>query len=325
MFETTEYTSRFLQLSEVKDYRQLVYAAERMYGTGGFGNSVAMCTALEGAAEVVIPEKAQYIRTILMELSMMQENLLRLAAIAETLNFDSLSMMCWTEREKILEILDDLTGNRMILSMCVPGGVRKSLDPEILEESLDELNVVMQKAETIKGIIAEDSMVKRRLRGVGVLAKEAAQGSSVTGPGAKGSGVDIDRRMLGEYGAYRNLDFVPVTETGGDCLARCMVKIREVIQSGELIRKAVENMPEGSIRSEMPAGINGEWIAKIEQPDGVDTFYISGSGSAFLDEIGVRTAGESNQKIMDRLENVTLENEALIRLTLGIDSCLKER
>ena len=325
MFETTEYTSRLLQLSETKDYRQLVYASERLYGTGGFGGSMAMCIALEGAADVVIPEKAQYIRTILMELTLMHENLLRLAAVAETLSFDRLSMMCWTEREKVLEILDDLTGNRMMLSMCVPGGVRRDLDMEMLAESMDELKVIMQRAEDIRSVIAEDSMMRRKLKGVGVLAREAAQGSSVTGPGAKGSGVEFDRRMLGEYGAYRHLDFTPVTETGGDCLARCLVKIREVLQSGELIAKAAEKMPEGSLKTDMPSGINGEWIAKIEQADGVDTFYIKGSGSSFLDEVGVRTARESNRKIMDRIDNYSIENEALVRLTLGIDESLKER
>lgn len=325
MFGTTEYSRRFAQLSETRDYRQLVFAAERLYGTGGFGNSLGLCIALEGAAGVIVPEKAQYIRTILMELSLMQENLLRLAAIAESLEFDSLSMMCWTEREKVLEILDDLTGNRMMLSMCVPGGVRHELDSGILDESLDELGIVVQKAELIRGILSEDSMVRRRLRGIGHLEKVAAQGSSVTGPGAKASGVEVDRRMLGEYGAYKSLGFSPVTETGGDCFARCIVKAREVIQSGELVRKAAEAMPEGGFAAEMPPVIEGEWIAKIEQPDGADTFYIKGKGSAFLEEVGVRTAGESNQKIMDRIEGWNLENEALVRLTLGIDSCLKER
>ena len=325
MFETTEFSGRFNKLAKTSDYRQLVYAAERMYGTGGFGNSLAFCVAAEGAGEVIVPEKAQYIRTILMELSLMQENFLRLAAIAENLSFDSLSMMCWTEREKVLEILDDLTGNRMFLSMCVVGGVRRDLDKVILEEAMDELHVIIQKTEAIRTIFAEDSSVVRYLKGIGYLSNDAARGSSVTGPGAKGSGVDIDRRMLGEYGAYKALGYEPVTETTGDCYARCLVKAREIIQSGELVRKAVSSMPEGQIRAEAPEKIRGEWVAKIEQADGMETYYIKGCGSAFLEEVGIRKAGESNEKIMYRIENCPPESESLVRLTLGIDESLSER
>lgn len=325
MFETTESSAVFQNLAEHKDYRQLVYAAERMYGTGGFGNSLAFCVAVEGACNVIVPVRAQYIRTILMELSMMQENLLRLASIAEAIGYDRLSMMCWSEREYVLEILEKLTGNRMILSMCCAGGVRRDLNIKEMPEVMDEIDNIIIKTQEIRKVFETDKQVISRLKGLGYLSEQEAGEASVTGPGAKGSGIADDRRMLGGYGAYKYLDYSPVVETGGDCYARCMVKVREVIQSAELVRKAAEKMPEGSICAQMPDKIEGEWIARVEQADGMDTYYIKGKGSAFLEDAGIRKAGESNEKIMYRVVNYMPEDESLVRLTLGIDDCLKER
>ncbi|MDO4393848.1 MAG: hypothetical protein Q4C80_05490 [Bacillota bacterium] len=325
MFETTESSAVFQSLARQKDYKQLVYASERMYGTGGFGNSFAFCTAIEGACNVIVPMRAQYIRTILMELSMVQENLLRLASIAETIGYDRLSMMCWTEREYILEILEKLTGNRMMLSMCCPGGVRRDLDMDIISESIDEIDNVILKTKEIYEIFESDKQIMNRLKGLGYLSKEEAEAASVTGPGAKGSGLAEDRRTLGEYGIYHLLGFKPVVEQGGDCYARCIVKVREIIQSAELVKSAVNEMPEGSICTQMPDRIEGEWIARIEQADGMDTYYVKGKGSAFLEDAGIRKAGESNDKIMYRVTDYSSEDEALVRLTLGIDDCLKER
>ena len=325
MFETTRYSARFRKLAESLDYRQLVYAAERLYGTGGFGNSLAFCLAIEGAGGIIVPEKAQYIRTILMELSLMQENLLRLAAVAEHMRYENLSMRCWTEREKVLEILDDLTGNRMFLSMCVPGGVKRDLNKGILDETMDEVKVIIQKAEAILDTFSEEKTVSRRLKGIGFISKEAAQGSGVTGSAAKGSGFAVDRRELGEYGAYRALGYEPVVEYSCDCYGRCLVKAREIIQSGKLVMSAAGSIPEGSTRAEMQPVVDGEWITRIEQADGMETYYIRGRNSAYLEDVGIRTASESNEKVMYRIENCPPESEALVRLTLGIDDCLRER
>ena len=153
MFETTESSKLFNILAESKDYRQLVYIAERMYGTGGFGNSLAFCTAIEGASHIIIPERAQYIRTILNELSLIQENLLRLAAIAESISFESLSMLCWSRRENILNIIDELTGNRMLTSLCCVGGVRRDFTVEELNVMLNKLQTNTKDFDTIKRVV----------------------------------------------------------------------------------------------------------------------------------------------------------------------------
>lgn len=325
MFETTESSKLFNILAETKDYRQLVYIAERMYGTGGFGNSLAFCVAIEGANHIIVPERAQYIRTIFSELSLIQENLLRLAAIAESISFESLSMMCWSRREKILDIIDELTGNRMITSLCCVGGVRRDFTVEELDVMLNKLRTDAKDFETIQKVVTDDRWFAKRLKGIGTLTKEDAEESSVTGPAAKGSGVPADRRSLGEYGAYKQLGFKPVTENGCDCHARAVVKIREIYQSIELIEKAVRELPNGAIATDVPDKINGEWIAKVEQADGVDTYFIKGCNSAYLEEVGIRKASESNEKVMYRIGNYSPDNEALVRLSLGIDECLRER
>lgn len=325
MFETTESSKLFNILAESKDYRQLVYIAERMYGTGGFGNSLAFCTAIEGASHIIIPERAQYIRTILNELSLIQENLLRLAAIAESISFESLSMLCWSRRENILNIIDELTGNRMLTSLCCVGGVRRDFTVEELNVMLNKLQTNTKDFDTIKRVVISDRWFANRLKGIGTLTKEDAEESSVTGPAAKGSGVAIDRRSLGEYGAYKSLGFKTITENGCDCHARVVVKIREIYQSMELIEKAVKGIPEGAFAVDAPDKITGEWITKVEQADGADTYFIKGCDSAYLEEVGIRKAGESNEKVMYRVKNYSPENEALVRLSLGIDECLRER
>ena len=167
----------------------------------------------------------------------------------------------------------------------------------------------------------EDVSVKNRLCGVGVITKEQAIELGAVGPVARGSGVVQDMRLAGE-GVYDRLGFEPVVEEGGDCYARCIVRIREVFQSIELIEKAVDLIPEGELRVPVKGkNVDGEFVARLEQPRGEAYYYAKGAGTKFLERMRVRTPTNMNiPALVKMLQGCDIADVPILVLT--IDPCI---
>jgi ech hydrogenase subunit E len=137
---------------------------------------------------------------------------------------------------------------------------------------------------------------------------------------ARGSGIASDVRLDG-HGAYAELDFAPVTEDGGDCYARCKVRIREVFQSIELIEKVAELIPEGDISVDVKGNPSGEFVGRMEQPRGEAYYYSKGDGSKHLKRIRVRTPTNANiPALVKTLQGCDLADVPMLVLT--IDPCI---
>jgi len=135
--------------------------------------------------------------------------------------------------------------------------------------------------------------VQSRTKGVGVLTLEQVHDLGCAGPFARASGLKRDMRQLG-YEAYGKLDFEPVVSTDGDNYARCDVRLREVFQSIDLIRQAIDRMPEGELSVDVKGNPNGEAFARIEQPRGEAVYYVEGVGKKFINRFRVRTPTFAN-------------------------------
>jgi Ni,Fe-hydrogenase III large subunit len=148
---------------------------------------------------------------------------------------------------------------------------------------------------------------------------EAAELCAV-GPMARASGIPLDIRMDG-HSAYGKLDFEPITETDGDCYARCKVRIREVFQSIDMIGQAVSAIPEGEIAAPVKGSPSGEFVARMEQPRGEAYYYSIGNGSKFLERMRVRTPTNMNIPAMVKtLQGCELADVPMLILT--IDPCI---
>lgn len=309
------------KLVEKKEYTELVYVIERICGICSFGHGWGYCFAVEGLMNIEIPERAEYLRTIWHELSRIHSHMLWLGLLADGFGFESLFMHCWRLRERVLDLFEKTTGGRVIFSVCKVGGVRKDVDKETLDEIVSVLRKMEIELKELTNTFMNDSSVKSRLVGVGVLSKEDAIDLCTVGPTARASGVYTDMRLTG-HGIYERLGFEPCLETAGDCYARCAVRIREVYQAIDLIEEAVKTIPGGDIAVPVKGNVQkGEFITRLEQPRGECFYYAKGADSKFLERMRVRTPTNMNIPAMVKiLQGCDLADVPMIFLT--IDPCI---
>lgn len=173
------------KLVEKRDYNQFIYVAERVCGICSFGHGYGYASATEKLLGIEIPRRAEYLRSILQELSRIHSHLLWLGLLADGFGFESLFSHCWRLRETILDIFQETCGGRIILSICMVGGMSHDIDDALLRrvcEKLDELKV--EYREVVNTMLHDDS-VRSRLCGVGHISFEDALDLSMVGPFAK--------------------------------------------------------------------------------------------------------------------------------------------
>lgn len=308
------------KLVEKKDFLQYTYVAERICGICSFMHGMGYCMSIEEIMNVKVPERAEFLRTIWAELSRLHSHLLWLGLLADAFGFESLFMHSWRLREQILDIFEETTGGRIIFSVCDIGGVRKDIDAKTLQK----IYVIMEKMEKetkeITDVFLNDTSVKLRTKGVGVLSKEAASDLGAVGPMAKASGIDFDMRTTG-YAAYSKLNFTPIIDTAGDSYARTAVRIGEIYQSYDLIKQCITLMPDGDIKVKVTGNPNGESFTRIEQPRGEVLYYARANGTKFLDRVRVRTPTFANvPALLETLKGCVLSDVPILILT--IDPCI---
>jgi ech hydrogenase subunit E len=245
-----------------------------------------------------------------------------LGLFADSFGFESLFMQFWRVRERIMDISEATTGNRVIVSVNVVGGVRRNPDAEQLRWLLTQLDWVEEEIQRLETTMLEDYTVKKRTVGKGVLTKEKAYELGAVGPVLRASGVAQDTRQTG-YAAYGDLHFEPVMETGGDCYARSKVRFRETLASIDLIRRAINRLPDGEVRAKVKSKGNpqGETVNRVEQPRGELLYYLKGKGEKNLDRVRIRTPTFANiPPLLVMLPGLYLSDVPVV--TLSIDPCI---
>jgi len=315
------YVHRGLErLVEKRDYVDFVQIADRICGLCSFMHSMGYCQAVEQVMAVEVPERALYLRTIWAELSRIHSHIFWLGVAADAFGFESLFMQCLRLRELVLDIFEETTGARVILGVCKVGGVRRNIEAETLKGIVNRMTAMRSMLEEVSNVFISDYSIKHRLAGVGFLSREDAYNLGCVGPMARASGLHLDMRTLG-YAAYKYLDVEPVVESAGDCYARCLVRIRENYHSIDLIRQAVEKIPEGPVEVKVKGAPNGEYFSRVEQPRGEVIHYVKGNGSRFLQRFRVRVPTFSNiPSMIKMLKGSELADVPNIILTL--DPCI---
>jgi len=308
------------KLVEKKDFLDYVYVAERICGICSFIHGMTYCLAVEGLMKIEAPPRADYLRVIWSELSRMHSHLMWLGFNADAFGFENLFMQCWRLREKILDILEETTGGRVIQGSCKIGGVRKDIEKSVLDGISRKLKTYEKEIKEVTGVFLKDSSVRHRLSGAGVVTKDEARSLGAVGPTLRASGVSYDMRCTG-YAAYGELDFEPVVEEAGDSYARCRVRVRELESSIALIRQAIERIPGGAIEAKVSGTPSGEFFARTEQPRGEVIYYAKADGARFLKRLRVRTPTFANvPALVKMLKGCQLADVPV--LVLSIDPCI---
>ena len=307
-------------LVDRRDFHQMIQVVERVCGICSMIHAMCFCQGIESIMEIEAPPRARYLRVIWSELHRIQSHLLWLGLFADSFGFESLFMQFWKIREKVLDINEATTGNRVIVSVNAVGGVRRDMTAEQLQWILAEAAEVKEEVNRLGGTLFEDYTVKKRTAGKGVVTQKDAHELGLVGPTARASGVAQDMRALG-YAAFRELDFEPVLEADGDCHARSKVRFREILQSIDLIRQAIAKIPGGDILEKVKGRPSGETVVRVEQPRGELLYYIKADGKKNLARLRIRTPTFANiPALVAMLPGQYLSDVPVI--VLSIDPCI---
>ncbi len=320
-FPVIGYQHRGLErLIEKKDFVDYTFVAERICGICGYTHGFGYCQTVEQVMGIEVPARAQYLRTIWAELSRVNSHLLWLGLTADALGFESLFMHTFRLREHVLDMVEATAGGRMIFGCVRIGGVRRDVEDSMLRAVCDRLTALAPEIRELAGVFLDDYSVRQRLEGVGVISGEEAYALGMVGPMLRASGVPSDTRLLG-YAAYKDLTFTPVTVRGGDCYARCRVRIEEIFAAIDLIKQAVDKTPPGPVEVRVTGAPQGEFFGRVEQPRGEVVYYVKGNGEKFLERFHVRVPTFANLPGMVRmLKGSQVADVPVIILT--IDPCI---
>lgn len=243
-------------------YNQVPFLAERICGICGYAHSTAYCQAVEDALGIEVPERAEYIRTIMLEIERLHSHLLNLGVACHLAAFDWGFMELFRIREKVMKAAEILSGGRKTYGMNLVGGVRRDIPRDKAKKVMELLKSVRKEFREALDVITSNKLFLRRCEGVGILPKKVARALSAVGPVVRGSGIPRDTRYDHPYAAFKYIKVKPVVEQGGDVLSRCLVRAREILDSLDIVEHALDQMPGGPI-------LNEENIELIEYARGI--------------------------------------------------------
>jgi Ni,Fe-hydrogenase III large subunit len=294
-----------------------LYLIERVCGICSHAHTTPYCQAAERILNVTISENAQLMRVILAELERIQSHLLNLFEITHILRLKNQSMKILKTREKILNMLEIIAGNRVHFGVNTIGGVRYFINSEIKQKIQKLIENVRPE---IKKFWEIEANIKPK-EGIGILSREKAVKTAV-GPTARASGVDFDVRRDSPYAAYDEVGLDVKLRTEGDVASRVCVRLEETLESTNIIQRALDLLTGHKEKfPELPDLISGKAISIVEAPRGANEYYIRLNEAGDIDGLKIKTPTSHNIRVLrDILLNQKVEDSEII-LT-SIDPCI---
>ena len=315
------------KLAENLQYTQIIPYTDRMDYLSAMTNNYVLVHAVETMMDLEIPEKAEYLRVLAMELGRVASHLVWYGTYLLDIGAVSPFLYAFREREMIINLLNELSGARLTFNYMRVGGVKWDA-PEGWIEKVEEFIPYMR--EQLKGyhdLVTGNEIFMNRVKGVGRYTKEDAIHYSLSGANLRCTGVKWDLRKDEPYSIYDRFDFDVPTQEGGDAWARYHVRMAEIEESLKIIEQAVAQFPhEGEIMAKVPRIIKapkGEAYVRIESPRGEIGCYISSDGKKEPYRLKFRRPSFYNLQILPKLlEGENMAN--LITILGAIDIVLGE-
>lgn len=310
------------KLCTERNYIQTIVLVERVCGICSHAHAMNYALACENIAQMEVPKRGAYIRVIMAELERLHSHFLWFGIACHIIGHDSLFMHIWDKREVIMDILEEISGNRVNYGMVTIGGSRRDISDETRKSVLAKLDVIEKETDKVRDIIVGDRTVAMRTKGVGILTKEDAIRLGAAGPQARASGVDIDIRRDMPYSCYEDFKFdIPVVDSC-DVYARVLVRVLEVYESLKIIRQALENLPAGPINlgTKIPRIPAGEAVSVLEAPRGQLVYKVISNGGKTNHRVSIHVPTFRNAPTVPvMLRNNTIADAGLI--IACIDPC----
>lgn len=320
------------KIMESKTYLQGITIVDRICYLTAMTNEEAYVGAVEKLADIEVPERSQYIRVILEELSRLQSHLLGMGEFGEFIGFVSMFMYTIKEREDILSLMDMVTGARITHSFLRYGGVRDDLPEGFKEKSAVIFASLRKQIADYRKLFNSDEIYKQRCFGVGVLEAKTARDLGVAGPALRATGVAFDIRKDEPYLVYKDLDFKVCTATDGDIAARINVRLEEMEEAMYIIEQCLDQMPSGPLfyedspygrRSPVMRVPEGDVFHRVEDPRGEMGFYVVSDGSDKPHRVKIRgPVYPTMQALPPLIKGTTVADVAAIAGSM--DGCTSE-
>jgi NADH-quinone oxidoreductase subunit D len=278
-----------------------------------------------------VPERAQWIRVMLMEMSRICAHLFTFGGHAATMGLYSNMFWGVTDRDRLLDLFEEVTGARIYHMFITPGGVRRDLPDGFLGRLSAVLNYLESRLPDFDDLFFENALFINRSRGVGRLTQEQALSWGVTGPNLRACGLPFDVRRDDPYLVYDQLEFDIPVEDEGDAFSRAKVRRSEVVQSIRILRQIIERLPrvEGAIRCPLPNPLawnipEGDAYVRTESSKGELCYYMVSTGATRPWRVHVR--GPSSMHAVQVLERLCVgaRLEDVAQIMFSLDACPPE-
>ncbi len=293
------------KLAEARTYLQNIPITDRLDYICSMTNNMAYVQAVEKLAGIEVPERAEYIRVIMAELTRVMNHLVAIGALLNDLGaFFTPMLYCLRERERILDLFEMAYGSRMTCNYVRFGGVPADLPEEFVPEAKALVAALPYWVDELERLLTTNEILMIRLKGVGVLPREMAISYSATGPLLRASGVRYDVRKVEPYSIYDRFDFKVPILTEGDCYARYLIRLAEIRQSLRILEQALDQLPEGEITSKVKRVLRppeGDAYSRIESPKGELGFYLVSDGGISPYRFHVRAPTFINLTVLPEL------------------------
>jgi NADH-quinone oxidoreductase subunit D len=299
----------FEKHSENLPYEQIVPFTDRCDYLASMHMNHAFSITVEKLLDLELPERVEYIRVLVSELQRIASHLLAVGAFG--LDVGAITPFTWTlrDRERILDLFEQLCGARLLYNYIWPGGISHDLPPKFIEHTIDFIEYFEPKIDELNDVLTTNKIFIERSADVGVLPADVGINFGVSGPSLRGSGVNWDLRKNEPYSVYEKFDFsVPFGKgemgTVGDCWDRYYVRVQEMKESIKIIRQACEGMPEGDVHEAQPKKIRpekGEVYGRYESARGDVGFYIISNGKNIPLRVKMRSPAFSNLSVLSEI------------------------
>ena len=311
------------KMAEAQTLVQITHLTDRLDYLSAHMNNWGWAMAVEQALGLEVPERAQYIRILMSELTRLASHQLWWGVFGMDLGAFTPFLYAFRDREKINDIFEKNCGARLTMNYICPGGVTQDLDASFEQDTREFIRYFKPIIEEYELLLSGNVILQERTKGVGILSAEVAKSLGCTGPTLRASGVDYDVRKNHPYGLYPRMQFQTAVATEGDSWARYKVRLEEMRQSLRIIEQALDQMPkEGPVKAKLPATLKvpkGRYLSRAETARGEIAFFLVGDDKPKPYRLKIRSPCFSNLAALpDLAKHWRMADIVVIMSTLDI-------
>jgi len=292
------------KLAENLNYTQIIPYTDRMDYVSAMTNNYVLVSAVEKLMQLEVPERAEFLRVIVMELQRIASHLLWWGTYLLDIGAMSPFLFAFRDREIIIELFNELCGARLTYFYMRVGGVKWDAPDGWIEKVRDFVPYMRERLKLYDDLVSGNEIFLARIKGVGRYDAQTAIDYGLSGANLRCTGVKRDLRKDHPYSVYDRFEFDVPTRTEGDCYARYLIRLEEIHESLRILEQAVEMFPEGPVMAKVPRVLRppeGEVYSRVESPRGEIGCYVVSKGKDSPYRLKFRRPSFVNLQILPKL------------------------